>query len=57
MKWRPGAVEENRDDVAKELQKHIKDIVGVSTQIVVHFEGGVARSEGKAKRVIDKRNQ
>jgi len=53
----PGAVEEDRDDVAKELQKHIKDIVGVSTQIVVHFEGGVARSEGKAKRVIDKRNQ
>ncbi len=57
VELRPGAVEEDRDDVAKELQKHIKDIVGVSTQIVVHFEGGVARSEGKAKRVIDKRNQ
>lgn len=57
VELRPGAVEEDRDDVAKKLQKHIKDIVGVSTQIVVHFEGGVARSEGKAKRVIDKRNQ
>jgi len=57
VELRPGAVEEDRDDVAKELQKNIKDIVGVSTQIVVHFEGGVARSEGKAKRVIDKRNQ
>ena len=48
--------EESKNDAAKELQKHIKDIVGVSSKVVVHVEGGVARSEGKAQRVIDKRN-
>ncbi|MBB4570957.1 phenylacetate--CoA ligase PaaK [Rhizobium leucaenae] len=40
---------------AKELAHHIKSIVGVSTKIEVHSPGGVARSEGKAKRVVDKR--
>ena len=50
------AAEENKNDAASELQKHIKDIVGVSSKVVVHVEGGVARSEGKAQRVIDKRN-
>jgi phenylacetate-CoA ligase len=29
--------------------------VGVSTKITVHEPGGVARSEGKAKRVVDNR--
>ena len=33
----------------------LKDLIGVSAKVNVHDEGGVARSEGKAKRVIDKR--
>ena len=32
-----------------------KSVVGVSAKIEVHDPGGVARSEGKAKRVIDTR--
>lgn len=40
---------------AKELSHHIKSVVGVSTRITVLDPGGVARSEGKAKRVIDNR--
>ncbi|MBO0661725.1 phenylacetate--CoA ligase [Jiella sp. MQZ9-1] len=40
---------------AEELAHHIKSIVGVSTTIEVHTPGAVARSEGKAKRVVDKR--
>ncbi|SNR46926.1 phenylacetate--CoA ligase [Paracoccus sediminis] len=40
---------------AKELGHHIKSVVGVSTRIEVRDPGGVARSEGKAKRVIDNR--
>lgn len=40
---------------AKELAHHIKSVVGVSTKILVHEPGGVARSEGKAKRVVDNR--
>ncbi|WP_353476642.1 phenylacetate--CoA ligase (plasmid) [Salipiger sp. H15] len=40
---------------AKELSHHIKSVVGVSTKIEVHDPQSVARSEGKAKRVVDNR--
>ena len=40
---------------ARMLTKRIKDIVGVSVEVDVHEPGGVARSEGKAKRVVDNR--
>jgi len=43
------------ETLAGELGKGIKDYVGVSAVIEVHEPGGVARSEGKAVRVIDKR--
>ena len=51
----PDAVATAKQPAAAELQKHIKDLIGVSARVNVHEEGGVARSEGKAKRVIDKR--
>lgn len=41
--------------IASELRKGIKDYVGVSATIVVCEPGEVARSEGKAVRVIDER--
>ena len=50
-----GAGASARQPAAAALQKHIKDLIGVSARINVHEEGGVARSEGKAKRVIDRR--
>ena len=37
------------------LLKRIKDVVGVSTEILVGDPGSVARSEGKAVRVVDSR--
>ncbi|MDK9724825.1 MAG: phenylacetate--CoA ligase [Sterolibacteriaceae bacterium MAG5] len=40
---------------AHELQHHIKSYVGVSTQIRIVEVGGIERSVGKAKRVIDRR--
>ncbi|MBW0159023.1 phenylacetate--CoA ligase [Sedimentimonas flavescens] len=40
---------------AKELAHHIKSVVGVSTRIEVRDPASIARSEGKAKRVIDNR--
>ncbi|MEW9614032.1 phenylacetate--CoA ligase PaaK [Shinella sp. S4-D37] len=49
------ADEEARTGSARELAHHIKSVVGVSTKILVHEPGGVARSEGKAKRVVDNR--
>ncbi|MGJ8544072.1 MAG: phenylacetate--CoA ligase PaaK [Sulfitobacter sp.] len=45
----------SRDAAAKELGKRIKDRVGVTAAIAVADPGGVARSEGKAKRVVDNR--
>ncbi len=51
----PGAAAAAKQPAAAELQNHIKDLIGVSAKVNVHDEGGVARSEGKAKRVIDKR--
>ena len=51
----PGAGAAAKQPAAAELQNHIKDLIGVSAKVNVHDEGGVARSEGKAKRVIDKR--
>lgn len=37
------------------LTKKIKDVVGVSTRVIVGAPGSVERSQGKARRVIDKR--
>jgi phenylacetate-CoA ligase len=39
------------------LAKHNKDVVGISVKIDVGDPGSVARSEGKAKRVVDKRER
>lgn len=44
-----------RAAAAKELQHRIKVLVGVSTKINVKSEGEIARSQGKAQRVVDKR--
>jgi len=55
-------VERNQDTnaadaeaIAKAVQKDVKDYVGVTASIQVRDPGGVARSEGKAVRVIDER--
>ncbi|HMT92477.1 phenylacetate--CoA ligase PaaK [uncultured Thiothrix sp.] len=47
--------ETERAAAAKELQHRIKVLVGVSTKINVKSEGEIARSQGKAQRVVDKR--
>ncbi len=40
---------------AKELSHHIKSVVGVTTRVEVMDPSAIARSEGKARRVIDNR--
>ncbi len=47
--------EADRQAAAADLSKRIKDVVGVTTRINVRDIGDVARSEGKAVRVVDKR--
>ncbi|WP_170444284.1 phenylacetate--CoA ligase PaaK [Ruegeria arenilitoris] len=54
----PDAADElSKTAAARMLTKRIKDIVGVSTKIVVGDPGEVERSQGKAKRVVDNRGK
>ena len=50
-----GVGDEARQASAKHLQHRIKTMIGISARVNVGPTGSVSRSEGKAKRVIDKR--
>ncbi|MEM9708468.1 MAG: phenylacetate--CoA ligase PaaK [Pseudomonadota bacterium] len=49
------ASDDARAQIAAQLQKKIKDVVGVSCKVAVGTPGSVERSQGKARRVIDNR--
>ena len=44
-----------KEDAAAALKHRVKSYIGVSAAVRVHDQGGIPRSEGKAKRVVDKR--
>ena len=44
-----------KEYVAHDLQHHIKSYIGISARIEVDDIGGIERSIGKARRVVDKR--
>jgi len=46
---------EHQTALATQLESLIKDVVGVTAQVITNDPGNVARSEGKAKRVVDNR--
>jgi phenylacetate-CoA ligase len=46
---------ERRADVEGKISDHIREIVGISVAVNVVEPKSIARSEGKAKRVIDER--
>ncbi len=46
----------DKEYAARDLQHHIKSYIGISTQVRVVDVGGIARSMGKATRVVDKRD-
>lgn len=52
----PQAGNEAGQAAAVTLAKSVKDTIGVTIEPVLHEPGGIARSEGKAQRVLDKRN-
>lgn len=52
----PQADSDAGNAAAMELAKTVKATIGVTIEPVVHDPGGIVRSEGKAQRVIDKRN-
>ncbi|NIM43146.1 MAG: phenylacetate--CoA ligase [Hydrogenophaga sp.] len=57
VETRPGLSPEAEEarGAARELQHDVKTFVGTSIEVVLLTEGGVERSQGKAKRVIDQR--
>jgi len=55
VELKPEAQSTAPEPVIKELQHHIKSVVGISTKIDIVAVGELPRSEGKAKRVFDKR--
>ena len=56
VELKAGAEGENvKEHTAKELAHHIKSYIGISTRIDVLDAGSINRSEGKAKRVFDRR--
>ena len=42
-------------ELKKQIKKNIKDIIGITVEMTFKEPGSIERSEGKAKRVIDKR--
>ncbi|MFK5977437.1 MAG: phenylacetate--CoA ligase [Rhizobiaceae bacterium] len=52
---RDSADDASREAAAKKLAKCIKDLVGVSTEVVVGYPDSIERSQGKAIRVVDNR--
>ena len=53
---RPHASEEaERELGAHELTHHLKSVIGVTVAVRVVDPGGVERSQGKAKRIVDLR--
>jgi phenylacetate-CoA ligase len=51
------ASDEARAASAAELAHHIKAVVGTTAKVTVTAPGGVERSQGKARRVVDKRGK
>ena len=52
----PAHAQSDRDAIGHELQQRIKDLTGVSTNVVVGLPDSIERTlVGKARRVIDKR--
>ncbi len=51
------ANELSKTAAARMLTKHVKDVVGISTEVIVGDPGAVERSQGKARRVVDNRGK
>ena len=54
----PGVASDSglRNRLTIELQRDIKDVIGLSARVIVCAPGTLERSPGKATRVVDKRN-
>lgn len=51
----PGVTPERAREIEREVKHHIKSKIGTSATVHVLGEGGVERSVGKARRIVDQR--
>jgi phenylacetate-CoA ligase len=51
----PDCLDERRQEAGGELQRHIKELIGVTVRVDVRDPGTIERSTGKAARVRDLR--
>ncbi|MCH2295941.1 MAG: phenylacetate--CoA ligase, partial [SAR324 cluster bacterium] len=43
------------EDIVSNLVSHIKNRIGVTAKVKLVAKGGIERSAGKARRIVDKR--
>lgn len=55
VEHRPGAMEQEYQRDTRELTHKIKSLIGISVNVVIRQPGSIPRSEGKARRITDKR--
>jgi phenylacetate-CoA ligase len=56
VEMKPEVVSEaDKENAARELQHHIKALIGISTRVHIQPVGTIERSAGKARRVLDRR--
>jgi phenylacetate-CoA ligase len=53
----PGLDPARYDALAREASHQIKSRIGTSAQVVILGEGGIERSVGKARRIVDRRDE
>ena len=53
---RDAATQTERERSTRELTHHVKSLLGVTAKVRVVSPGSVERSQGKAKRIVDKRS-
>ncbi len=51
----PGTSAAEREEAARLLSHHVKEMIGVTARIELHDPGAIERSVGKARRVVDRR--
>ena len=54
---RDAATQTERERSTRELTHHVKSLLGVTAKVRVVSPGSVERSQGKAKRIVDKRSR
>ncbi|SOC57374.1 phenylacetate--CoA ligase PaaK [Ornithinimicrobium cerasi] len=53
----PGLDPARYDALAREVSHQVKSRIGTSAQVVILGEGGIERSVGKARRIVDRREE